>query len=383
MSVISRPPMDPQTSTSQAQTDYDLLFNLSLDLLCVAGFDGYFKRVNPSWTRTLGWSETELLSRPISDFMHPEDRERTLLAREALARGVAVRGLENRYLCKDGSFRWLSWQSVTDTGAALVFAVARDITERRQLDQERLVMSKLESTGILAGGLAHDFNNLLASLLLNVEMVSLSGPLTKPQGGYLLQARQTIQNAKALTQQLMTFAGGDVSARQTIDLRELLRQSVELALQGSELRRECEIAADLWPACVNETQLVQVFRGLLMNAREASPAGGGVRLRAENVIIEPKTPTDLYQGDYLRISISDDGAGIPAEVMPKIFDPYFSTKDRGAQKGMGLGLTICRVVIKRHGGSINLESSAGRGTTVTCHLPAAQTYKPVTKPPFA
>jgi PAS domain S-box-containing protein len=368
----------------QSTTDADRFFNLSSDLLCVMGLDGYFKRLNPSWPRVLGWSENELLARPVSEFIHPDDRERTLQASEGRAHSVPPRGWENRYLCKDGSFRWLAWQSVTgtDSGAALVFAIARDITERRQLDGERLAMSKMESTGILAGGLAHDFNNLLASLLLNVEMTGLSGPLNSQQTRFLTQARQSIQAAKALTQQLLAFSGGDASVRRTMDLRGLLQQSLDLALQGSTLQSECEIAPDLWPGCVNETLLAQVFRGLILNAREATPNGGKIRLRAENVVLAAQNPQQLHAGEYLRISVADEGAGIPADVLPHIFEPYFSTRNRGVQKGRGLGLAICRAVIRRHGGIIAIESEVGRGTTVTCHLPAAQSFKPTSKVPF-
>ena len=141
------------------------------------------------------------------------------------------------------------------------------------------------------------------------------------------------------------------------------------------------VAPGLWPACVSETQLTQVFRGLIMNAREATPPGRQVRLSAQNVMIDAQISPELHPGEYLRIRITDSGAGIPAEVLPKIFDPYFSTKDRGAQKGMGLGLTICRAVLKRHGGMIAIDSALGLGTTVTCHLPAAQTFRPTTKAP--
>ena len=365
---------------SQAEEDYNRLFNLSLDLLCVAGMDGYFKRVNPSWTRIFGWSEAELLSRPVESFMHPEDRERTLVARSSLAEGVAVRGLENRYLCKDGSYRWLSWQSVLEPSGAMVFAVARDITERRQLDHDRLVISKLESTGILAGGIAHDFNNLLGSLLLTLEMVSMCATTTNEQEQYLRQARQTIQSAKELTQQLITFAEGGASSRRSCDLRVLLKESVDVALKGSALRAEFVVAPDLWPAEVDEAQLAQVFRGLILNAREATPAGGNVRVSAQNIAETSPAPPELPQGDYVRITITDDGMGIPSEILPKIFDPYFSTKQRGVQKGMGLGLTICRTVIQKHGGTITVRSRAGQGTTVTCHPPATRNAVPPTPP---
>jgi len=357
-------------AAATSAADYQHLFDLSLDLLCIAGLDGYFRRVNPSWTRVLGWSEAELLAQPVVCFIHPEDVALTLKAREGLDRGIPVRGLENRYRCKDGSYRWFSWQSVAVPEAATVFAVARDITEQRQLEHERLILSKLESTGILAGGLAHDFNNLLASLMLNLEMISLCASTTAEQESYLLQAQQTIQSAKALTLQLIAFAEGGVTARRVVPLGALLEKSFDIALRGSALRGECEIAPDLWPADVDEGQLGQIIRNLVLNAREATAAGGRVRLRAENLRLDATTGLDLPVGDYVRIQVSDDGAGIPDDVLPKIFDPYFSTKQRSTQKGMGLGLTICRTVIQKHGGTIAVDSRPNRGTTVTCLLPA-------------
>ena len=363
----ARPPLPEKA-------DLDRFFSLSLDLMCVAGVDGYFRRVNPAWTRALGWSEAELLARPVADFMHPEDRERTLRARARLAKGIPVLGLENRYVCKDGSFRWLAWHSSIEREAGLVYAVARDITERRQSDHEHLVLSKLQSTGLLAGGIAHDFNNLLTSLLLNLEMVPLSGATNTQQGQHLRQAQETVRAAQALTQQLVTFAQGGGAARRTIDARSLLRQSFELALSGSSLRAECELASDLRSVDVDETQLAQVVRNLALNAREAMAGGGGtVWLRAENATVEEAQAGDLAPGDYVSFSVTDEGAGIPPDALPRVFDPYFSTKQRGTQKGMGLGLTICHAILQKHGGQILIDSRPGVGTTVRCLLPAAST----------
>lgn len=357
----------------QSEADYNRLFSLSLDLLCIAGLDGYFKRVNPSWTRVLGWTEAELLERPVEFFMHPEDRERTLQARAGLARGVPVCGLENRYRCKDGSYRWLSWQSITEPSGTTVFAVARDITERRQLDQEQLILSKLESTGVLAAGIAHDFNNLLAGLTLTIECIALAGETNAEQAEHLRRARQTLVAAQALTNQLITFADGGVPARQIVDLGGLIRESLDHALRGSSLKGECVVAPGLWPAEVDEGQLGQVLRNLVLNAREATPAGGTVRVMADNVVLAAAAGRDGVAGDFVRVTIEDDGPGIPANILPKIFDPYFSTKQRGSQKGMGLGLTICRTVVKKHGGAIAIESRPGTGTKVTVHLPARRT----------
>jgi PAS domain S-box-containing protein len=356
----------------QTAADRERHFNHSLDLLCVAGLDGYFKEVNPSWTRVLGWSRSELLARPVEEFMHPEDRERTLLARANLAKGVPLRDFENRYLCKNGSYRWLSWQSAIEPEGSTVFAVARDITERRQMENEQLIVSKLKSTGIMAGGIAHDFNNLLTGIMLNLEMLRLTGDMNPQQKKHIQQALDTALAAHAITQQLLTFASGGDSARKTIVLTELLQQSLDLALSGSNSRGDFKLAPDLWPAEVDEDQITQVIRNLVLNAREAMPAGGIVVLCAENLALDASHGLGLPPGNYLHLRVTDEGNGISPEISSRIFDPYFSTKQRGTQKGMGLGLTICHSVIQKHGGTIKVESLVGRGTTIHCYLPAAQ-----------
>ena len=375
-------PVRAHSPDAYAGTERDRLFEHSLDLLCIAGLDGYFRQVNPSWTRVLGWSEAELLSRPVHDFMHPDDRERTLQARAALAKGVPVRGLENRYLCKDGSYRWLSWQSSVEPGGDTVFAVARDITERRHADQERLLLSRLESSGLLAGGLAHDFNNLLTGLLLNLEMLGLSGPLAGAQLRQLAAAKESVHTARALTQQLVTLAQPDglPVSRRALDLRPMLERALAQAFAGSAVRAETRVAPDLWPVAGDEDRLEQVIRSLAFNAREAMPAGGLVTLHAENIAASapasaapsaPPTDAPPTAPRHIVLRLVDQGGGMSAEVLDRIFDPYFSTKQRSAQKGMGLSLPICRAVLRRHGGTIDIESAPGRGTTVTCRLPAA------------
>jgi two-component system, cell cycle sensor histidine kinase and response regulator CckA len=362
----------PETSppTAPGQHDRERLFDLSLDMLCIAGLDGYFKHVNPSWTRVLGWSREELLARPVADFIHPEDRERTLRARSGLARGVPVCELENRYLCKDGSYRWLCWQSAIEPGGATVFAIARDITERRQQEHDRMVLSKLESTGILAGGIAHDFNNLLAGLQLNSDLFALANNLTAQQKQLLVQNNEIIQSAQQLTQKLLAFARGGLTERKTTDLKRLLQESFDVALSGSHVRGETRIAADLCSCYIDEDQISQVVRNLVLNARESMPSGGTVFLLAENVCLAvPGDPASALNG-YVRVSIRDQGQGIAADVLPKVFDPYFSTKQRGSQKGMGLGLTISHTIIQKNGGALTVDSTPGQGTEVCFLLPA-------------
>ena len=251
-----------------------------------------------------------------------------------------------------------------------IIGIVRDVTEHKESERDRLILGKLESTGILAGGIAHDFNNLLTSILLNADMASLPDTPADELAAYLATIRNGVQAAQVLTEQLITFARGGTDVRKRVVLASLLRDSVPIVLSGSTLRSDLSIAADLWPTEVDVGQMGQVVRNLVLNAREAMPAGGTVKLRAENVELEAGNAPWLPPGRYVRIAVTDQGPGIPSDALPLVFDPYFSTKMRGSQKGMGLGLTICHSVVLKHGGAITIDSVPGSGATFTIHLPA-------------
>lgn len=253
-------------------------------------------------------------------------------------------------------------------GSDLV-GIVRDVADRKQAERDRLILGKLESTGILAGGIAHDFNNLLTSMLLNVDLARMCGPADEV-AGYLATIRQGVLAAQVLTQQLITFARGGAGVREPIVLAPLLNESVPLALSGSNVRCTTNIADDLWPTNVDIGQIGQVVRNLVLNAREAMPEGGTITLAAENVVLRAGNAHGLPPGKYVRFSVADHGPGIPPEMLPKIFDPYFSTKMRGAQKGMGLGLTICHGIVQKHDGVIAVTSEFGHGATFAVYLPA-------------
>jgi two-component system cell cycle sensor histidine kinase/response regulator CckA len=258
-------------------------------------------------------------------------------------------------------------------------AALDDITEHKRAEEDRLILNKLESTGILAAGIAHDFNNLLTMILLNLELAQTLIPPGEELAHHLEQAKQAGLMATGLTQQLVTFAAGGAPIRKLTCLSEVIQDSVRLAASGSRLRCDFSLAEDLWPAEVDAGQIGQVIRNLVLNAREAKPAGGAISVRAENVVLGPSENPSLPPGDYVRVSVTDWGGGIPKEVLPKIFDPYFSTKQRGTQKGMGLGLSICHTVIQKHGGAIAVESEPGVGATFRLHLPASRKLLPKEK----
>jgi PAS domain S-box-containing protein len=247
-----------------------------------------------------------------------------------------------------------------------------DITERKRAEMDRLILSKLESTGILAGGIAHDFNNLLTVMLLGLEQARAIAPSCKELAHPLEEATKAVLTARGLTQQLITFASGGAPLRNTTRLSGVIQESVRAALSGSRVRCEFSLSEDLWLVEIDAGQIGQVIRNLVLNAREAMSAGGEIRVRAENVVVKSQGNPPLPPGDYVRVSIADRGSGIKKEVISKIYDPYFSTKQRGSEKGMGLGLTICHTIIQKHGGAMAVKSEEGIGTTFHFDLPASR-----------
>jgi CheY-like chemotaxis protein len=257
---------------------------------------------------------------------------------------------------------------VGETGEACR-AVVTDVRERNRMEAERLILNKLECTGILAGGIAHDFNNLLAVIVLDVELALASWGGGGETGSLLEEAMRTALTARGLTQQLITFSKGGVPVRRPTHLAATIRDAVRLGLSGSRVRWEFDLAEDLWRADVDGDQIGQVVRALVLNAREAMPGGGVIRVRAWNEVRFEADGASVPAGDYVRVSVADHGTGIAPEVLPRIFDPYFSTKERGDQKGMGLGLTICHSIVRRHGGVIGVETVVGEGSVIHVHLP--------------
>jgi signal transduction histidine kinase/ActR/RegA family two-component response regulator len=262
-----------------------------------------------------------------------------------------------------------------------IIGLVRDVSDRKQAERDRLVLGKLESTGILAGGIAHDFNNLLTTILLNLDLLQAVKLPPEEVDAHLATIRQGVLAAQILTQQLITFARGGAGVRQSLHLGPLLRESVPLALSGSNVRCDLDITDDLWPAEVDPGQLGQVIRNLVLNAREAMPSGGVISLEARNAVLPAQNAAGLVAGDYVQIRLLDHGAGIPAEMLPRIFDPYFSTKMRGTQKGMGLGLTICHSIVQKHAGAIIVESELGRGSTFVVYLPRCERPPSPAMPP--
>jgi PAS domain S-box-containing protein len=324
--------------------------------------DWNFTYLNPEAERLLGrrrddligknlWNEfPELLGSPF------EDNYRRVLAEQ-----IAV-----EFEASDALGRvWYEMHAYpSGTGLSVFF---RDVTERKRIEEERLTTSKLDSLGTLAGGIAHDLNNILTVISGNIGLAQLEAP---SEAGSLLsclsKAGQAAQHAAHLSSQLLTFSKGGSPVKRVVSMSDLLAQAAEFSLYGSNLRGDIDLAADLWRAEVDAGQIEQVINSLLINAREAMPHGGTVRLSARNVILDDEEGILLPPGRYIKVTVADRGSGVPEEVATKIFDPYFTTKPLGS----GLGLAIGYSIIKRHGGLLHLENSSAEGATFVFFLPA-------------
>jgi len=249
-----------------------------------------------------------------------------------------------------------------------VAVFAADVTDRRKLHEEHLKLEKLESLGILAGGIAHDFNNILTTIMGNLSYAKMGKDRDSETHEVLEEAEKASFRAKDLTQQLLTFAKGGAPVRETASLPEVIRESGRFATKGSNVRCDFAISEGIWPAAIDVGQISQVIQNLIINADQAMPDGGVIKIEMDNRVVEARDALPLLSGKYIQVSIRDQGAGIPEKHLPRIFDPYFSTKD----KGSGLGLATALSIIKKHGGHITADSELGTGTVFHIYLAASE-----------
>ncbi|HKQ32294.1 MAG TPA: response regulator, partial [Thermodesulfobacteriota bacterium] len=249
-------------------------------------------------------------------------------------------------------------------GVVLVF---RDITELKKLEEELLKVQKLESIGVLAGGVAHDFNNLLTSIMGNISLSSLPDISDEKVKRSLLQALKACHKAKDLSSQLLTFSkGGAIENRNVVSLDKVIRETANFTMSGSDIDFDFIVDDKLWTVEVDEGQISQVISNMLINAAQAMTNQGKITIRIENVESRKEKGVPLDDGKYVKTTITDEGIGIPKEYLSRIFDPYFTTK----QSGSGLGLSTSYSIIKNHGGYITVESELHVGTKFVIYLPA-------------
>jgi PAS domain S-box-containing protein len=360
---------------------------LAVTLRCIADgvvttdIEGRVALLNRAAEELTGWTQVEAAGKPLRVvFPIVDDRDR-LPCPDPVERVLALRrtiDLEDGtlLLARGGAERALT-ASISpihdrqdrDVGTVLVF---RDVTDRNRMEAEVQRAQKLESVGLLAGGIAHDFNNLLTGILGSVALARIHATPDSPQADWLYDAEKAVDRAKMLTQQLLTFAKGGAPVRRPTRLGDLIRDAAGFSLRGSDVRCEFSIPADLWPADVDAGQLGQVISNLVINADEAMPGGGTIRVNARNLTPEAPLPGALPPGRYVEIAVEDQGIGIPEEHLARIFDPYFTTKRRGS----GLGLATSYTIVRKHDGQLSVRSASGQGSCFTVTLPASTREPP-------
>ncbi|MCW9050407.1 MAG: PAS domain-containing protein [Deltaproteobacteria bacterium] len=345
------------------------------DAVIATDIDHQIIRMNPIAEQLTGWTETEAISKPLKEVFHIVNINTGKLAENpaatALKTGKTV-ALANHtmLISKDGHESQIadSAAPIRDkdghiTGVVLVF---RDVTEEYRIREELQKMQQLESIGTLAGGIAHDFNNILAGIFGNIALAKKRAGDNHPCSRYLDQAEISANRAKNLTGQLLTFAKGGEPIKGHVSLGELIKEVATFDLSGSNVKLHYEEPDDLWLAQVDSTQIQQVISNLVINATQAMPDGGHLDIKLKNTEYFEDSVSELKPGKYIEVKVRDEGAGIAEKYLPRIFDPYFSTK----QTGRGLGLATVYSVISRHGGQIHVQSKAGEGTVFTFYLPA-------------
>jgi two-component system cell cycle sensor histidine kinase/response regulator CckA len=363
------------TERKNLEEERDRLFNMSLDMLCVAGFDGFFKQLNPAWSKTLGWPERELLKRPWLDFVHPEDHMATTAAGERLQRGLPVVQFENRFQCLDGSYRWISWNSFPLPEEKLIFGVARDVTEKRHMEEQLLKAQKMEAVGRLAGGVAHDFNNLLTAIMGYSEIMKMDLKPEDPLSFSLEEIIKATNRGASLTNQLLAFSRKQILQPQAINLNTTIMNIREMLqrLIGEDIDLATYLEEKVGLVKADPSQIDQILMNLAVNARDAMPQGGKLTLETANADLDDsycQNHVGVTPGAYVMLAVSDNGSGMDAETLSRIFEPFFSTKETG--KGTGLGLATVYGIVRQSGGHIWVYSEPGKGTTFKVYLPRVE-----------
>jgi PAS domain S-box-containing protein len=337
--------------------------------------EGRVLLVNRAAADLTQWEASETVGRHVSEICHLESAKTAtkieLPLREVLDAGIhaelpqntLMRGRAERIRLVEGRLVPIANVSSKRVGAVLVL---RDITERQRMEEKLQNAAKMESVGILAGGIAHDFNNILTAVLSNLTLLQLDLSSMPDQAALLDEAVRATKRAGDLTLQLLTFSKGGDPVRTAVQLPEIVKEAATFAHRGSGVKSEFNMAEDLWAANVDKAQISQVIQNLVINATQAMPLGGTLRIEANNAHVPAGSHGVLNEGDYVCITVTDTGAGIAPEHISKIFDPYFTTK----LQGHGLGLATVFSIIKRHQGHIEVGSVVGKGTWFTFWLPA-------------
>jgi two-component system, cell cycle sensor histidine kinase and response regulator CckA len=365
------------TSSRQELEDerrrYQELFNFAPDGYLVTDTEGIILNANSAAAGLFNLKKPFLIGRPLALFVGQQERDHFRERLAQIKKGAEVHRGDWEFVMqpnKGAAFpASISIKHVTTVRAKTgeLRWLMRDMTLRKQMEKELQKADKLESLGILAGGIAHDFNNYLTVILGNLSLLKMYLKKDEKAFRYLQEMEKAIGQTKNLTKQLLTFAKGGSPITKAVSIRNFIEEVSAFSLSGSKASYEFSFSANLPLVEIDSGQMTQVMSNLLINADQSMQEGGNIKISADCINIARDSVLPLRPGIYVAITITDEGSGIPNEHLTKIFDPYFTTKE----KGNGLGLTICYSIVSKHGGHISVKSMEGQGTDITVYLPAS------------
>ncbi len=352
----------------QTKRDRNRIWTLSQELMLIYTFEGKIAAVNPSATRLLGWSESDMVGRHLSDFLHADDIAASAAEVDKLNHGITTLAFENRYRGKDGAFRVFDWTAVPDGG--MIHAIGRDVTRERATEAALRQSQKLEAIGQLTGGVAHDFNNVLAVIRTAVDMMRLVKLTEERRVRYVTAISDAVTRATKLTAQLLAFARRQALQPVVFDVNRNIQQVSAMvgSLTGARVTMTVDLAATPCFVDADPNQFDTAIVNLAVNARDAMNGNGRLTIAVRPVAEIPAVlGHDAVAGRFVAISVADTGFGISADNLVQIFEPFFTTK--GVGHGTGLGLSQVFGFAKQSGGEITVQSEPGAGATFTLFLP--------------
>ncbi len=357
--------------------ELDRIFSLTLEMLSISTTHGRLLKVNAAWERVLGWSVAELEGSEYVDLIHPDDLASTRRAMLELEGGRYLIDFTNRCRCKDGSYRFIEWRSAPVGG--VIYAGARDVSERernraerQRLEQQLQQSQKMESVGLLAGGVAHDFNNLLTVILACTDELIETSVRDEASRSLLFEVEQASRRASELTRQLLAFSRQQVLQPRVLDLNEVVLSVITMLrrMLGETIELVWRPGQGVDPVFADPGQLDQIIVNLAVNARDAMPEGGQLCLETCNrsAVAGSAEPAEIEHRGYVMLAVHDTGVGMDDATRGRIFEPFFTTK---GEFGTGLGLSTVYGIVKQSGGQITVVSQPGLGTTFEVYLPTS------------
>ena len=361
----------------ESEQRYRSLFDHHPDAVYSFDRDGRFVSANEACEGLSGYAPEELIGKPFAPLIVPENRQRTLERFRTVMTGVAT-SYDEVILHKSGrriEVAITALPIVVDGNVVGMYGIAKDLTAQRELEARLLQAEKMQAIGRLAAGVAHDFNNLLTIIQSCASMIATDLPTMSQSHADAQEILKASRRASELTQQLLAFSRKQVMQPRRVDVNRHITSFLGMLrrVMGPGIRVETELAEDAWPVFADPGQLERVLMNLGVNARDAMPNGGTLRLRTENAVVGGRLaigPSRLPAGDYVRIVIADTGTGIDPSVLPHIFEPFVTTKPHGL--GTGLGLSTVYGIIEQTGGTIQVDTTPGHGSQFSVYLPRAE-----------